>query len=138
MEWGEDSDREEGSLFWGISVWEGVFVLGVSVQKGFCTGVSVQGVLCPGGLSIGVSLYISLYSGWYVSYWNAFLFIFIVSIFLHVSEILFSFPTIIKPKISKLALLNDPRALITNYWNGINLMLIFLSTHAVPYHSATS
>ena len=41
---------------------------GVSVQ-----GVSVQGGLCPGGLHLGDRDPHTVTSGWYASYWNAFL-----------------------------------------------------------------
>ena len=60
----------QGDLCLGVSVWE------VSVQGGLCPGeVSVQGGLCPGGSLSGVSVraLLTVTSGRYASYWNAFL-----------------------------------------------------------------
>ena len=89
-----------GVLSRGVSIWE-VSAFGVSVPGGLCPGgeVSVQGDLCPGGslsggslsrrrslsggsLSRGVSVKetprqrhpLICVSGWYTSYWNAFLY----------------------------------------------------------------
>ena len=75
-----------GSLSGGISVQEGLCPGGVSVRESLSRGVSVWGVsvsvqgdLCPGGsLSRGVSVRETpcmVTSGWYASYWNAFLFV---------------------------------------------------------------
>ena len=86
--------HDQGGLCLGGSLYKGVSVWGISVQGGLCPGGSlsrggsVQGGLCPGGaLSRGVSVQgVSLSrgvsvretprtvtSGWYASYWNAFL-----------------------------------------------------------------
>ena len=86
----------EESLSWGVSVLGGLCPGGslswvVSVLGGLCPGslsrgalsrqVSVQGGSCPGGLCLGIPVretpqtetHHTVKSGWYASYWNAFL-----------------------------------------------------------------
>ena len=110
-------------LGWGISVPAciiGQMTRGVSVQGGICPGgslsrgISVREGLCPGGLCPGGSLSreVSVQEGlcperppgqrslprlvtcgWYASYWNAFLFVNILSEFI-VECIFYHFPDI--------------------------------------------
>ena len=57
----------QGDLCWGVSV------QGVSVQGGLFPGcLSVQGGLCLGG-SLSTETPCMVTCGWYASYWNAFL-----------------------------------------------------------------
>ena len=74
-----------GSLSRGVSV-QGVSVQGVSVQRGsqfrggLCPGgLCLQGGLCPEGGSLSQrSPPVRRKSGWYASYWNVFVFIFVL------------------------------------------------------------
>ena len=64
LSWGSPSQGV--SVFGGLCP-GGLCPGGVSVQGGLCLGVSVLGGLCHGDPR-------TVMSGWYASYWNAFLF----------------------------------------------------------------